>query len=222
MVTMRERYMRERKRIQNYISARYKKGFISEFELPAIPKRVTQGSINRLKKFTPKQLREYEKRWFSRETGEIFDSENHAELTKEYRKERKALREDRKKKPLIFGTTVKMEVEPSNVESKDMWRIFKSRFVDMLRNLSPAVQAEYTKIIEQLRAMTYDDSQIFEAFAEANGGEFFAAEDYYKLINNSNFLSEVLDILGAGISLEDFEESVYEDNYYDFEIAMGG
>lgn len=52
-----EPYMRERKRIQNYMSSRRSQGFEwFDFKLPAIPKKIKPESINRLKKMTPVYL----------------------------------------------------------------------------------------------------------------------------------------------------------------------
>lgn len=56
-------YRRERKRIQNFIRRAQKRGYIfadpktgNMFELPAIPKKITEASVRRLKKYTPDYL----------------------------------------------------------------------------------------------------------------------------------------------------------------------
>lgn len=52
-----EEYMRERKRIQNYMSRKRSQGFDwFDFKLPAIPKKIKPESISRLKKMTPTYL----------------------------------------------------------------------------------------------------------------------------------------------------------------------
>ncbi len=63
-------YMRERRRIQSYLR-RYKKlGVEFDYELPNIPKKITEGSIRRLKKTTPKELQR--KAYIATpETGEV-------------------------------------------------------------------------------------------------------------------------------------------------------
>lgn len=63
-------YMRERKRIQSYIR-RYKKIDIQfDYELPKIPKKITEGSVRRLKKTTAKELQR--KAYITTpETGEV-------------------------------------------------------------------------------------------------------------------------------------------------------
>ena len=53
---LRKEYMRERRRVQNLIS-RYRTTYGGvDISVPAIPKRITKGSINRLKSFTPKKV----------------------------------------------------------------------------------------------------------------------------------------------------------------------
>lgn len=55
---LRIEYFRQRKRIQG-TKRRYKKqGFEVDFELPKIPKNITQASINNLEKIKPKQIQE--------------------------------------------------------------------------------------------------------------------------------------------------------------------
>lgn len=57
-MTHKQKYMKERKRIQKAISLQKKSGYIiPENLLPDIPKRITKASINRLKKITPKMIR---------------------------------------------------------------------------------------------------------------------------------------------------------------------
>lgn len=57
-MTLKQEYMKERKRIQKAISQQKKSGYIiPENLLPDIPKRITKASINRLKKITPKMIR---------------------------------------------------------------------------------------------------------------------------------------------------------------------
>ena len=69
--TIREQYLKERRRIQRFIRSATKRGYIiPENILPDIPKRVTRASVSRLKKITPEKI--YSKsQYVSRETGEI-------------------------------------------------------------------------------------------------------------------------------------------------------
>lgn len=51
-------YRKQRRRIQNLIASYRRKGYDVQFELPAIPKRITQASVRRLAKITPKTVQE--------------------------------------------------------------------------------------------------------------------------------------------------------------------
>lgn len=55
---LRIEYFRQRKRIQGTIRRYKKQGFEVDFELPKIPKNITQASINNLEKIKPKQIQE--------------------------------------------------------------------------------------------------------------------------------------------------------------------
>lgn len=69
--TIREQYLKERRRIHRFIRSATKRGYlIPENILPDIPKRVTRASVSRLKKITPEKI--YSKsQYVSPETGEI-------------------------------------------------------------------------------------------------------------------------------------------------------
>lgn len=51
-------YRKQRRRIQNLIASYRRKGYDVQFELPAIPKRITQASVRRLAKITPEAVQE--------------------------------------------------------------------------------------------------------------------------------------------------------------------
>lgn len=55
---LRIEYFRQRKRIQATKRRYNKQGFEVDFELPKIPKNITQSSINKLEKIKPKQIQE--------------------------------------------------------------------------------------------------------------------------------------------------------------------
>lgn len=52
-----QEYRRQRKRVQSLIRRYEKQGLMVNLELPSIPKRITQGSVNRLVKLTPERVR---------------------------------------------------------------------------------------------------------------------------------------------------------------------
>lgn len=54
-----QEYRKQRKRIQSYVSSSKRRGYhLIKDVLPKIPKRITEGSVNTLKKITPKVIRE--------------------------------------------------------------------------------------------------------------------------------------------------------------------
>lgn len=53
---LKDAYMKERRRVQNRIYKARKKGFEVDVTVPKIPKRITQGSINRLNKMQPEYI----------------------------------------------------------------------------------------------------------------------------------------------------------------------
>ena len=69
--TLKQEYMKQRRRIQRFLSSAKKRGYSFDYSLPSIPKKITEGSIRKLKEVTPKKL--YEKATFTgtSETGEV-------------------------------------------------------------------------------------------------------------------------------------------------------
>lgn len=51
-------YRRQRRRVQNLIASYRRKGYDVQFELPAIPKKITQASVRRLAKIKPETVQE--------------------------------------------------------------------------------------------------------------------------------------------------------------------
>ena len=67
-----DEYRKERKRVRDFISRAKRKGEIIPADvLPPITKRITQGSINRLKKLTAKALHEKATTYINTVTGEV-------------------------------------------------------------------------------------------------------------------------------------------------------
>lgn len=51
-------YRKQRRRVQNLIASYRRKGYDVQFELPAIPKKITQASVRRLAKIKPETVQE--------------------------------------------------------------------------------------------------------------------------------------------------------------------
>lgn len=65
--TLKQQYMAQRRRIQRFLSSAKKRGYSFDYNLPSIPKKITEGSIRKLKEVTPKKL--YEKSTFTGTTA---------------------------------------------------------------------------------------------------------------------------------------------------------
>lgn len=81
-MSLKKEYMKQRKRIQSYLS-RYKKlGLEFDNVLPKIPKKITEGSIRRLQKITPQKIQE-KAIFVDKDTGEVIEGK----IAKKYAKE---------------------------------------------------------------------------------------------------------------------------------------
>ena len=84
-MSLKKEYMKQRKRIQSYLS-RYKKlGLEFDNVLPKIPKKITEGSIRRLQKITPQKIQE-KARFIDTETGEVIEGKGAKKYAKEFNK----------------------------------------------------------------------------------------------------------------------------------------
>lgn len=73
-MTLKQEYARERRRIQSFMRAAQKRGFVFETDLlPAIPKRVTRASIRRLSKIKPDYLYAHAV-YVAPDTGEAYEA----------------------------------------------------------------------------------------------------------------------------------------------------
>lgn len=92
LTAVQKEYRRLRKNLQAWVRAENRRGFIYDTEklIPKIPKKVTRGSINRLKKLTPEKRRSYATHYVDFNTGEIFTPK---EGRKRYRKDRELYRQ---------------------------------------------------------------------------------------------------------------------------------
>lgn len=114
-----DEYRKERKRVRDFISRAKRKGEIIPADvLPPIPKRITQGSINRLKKLTAKALHEKATTYINTVTGEVMPEGT--TVVKQRREIKKA--KDKEKKELekeLEALKKKMkELEKENEELK--------------------------------------------------------------------------------------------------------
>lgn len=84
---IRDEYKRVRKNALARLRYWERKGYIVDIEIPKIPKRITEGSINKIKNTLSRERIEKKSIWVSTETGEIIRGTERASI-------RKALKED--------------------------------------------------------------------------------------------------------------------------------
>lgn len=101
-----EAYKKERRRIQNYLSKKFKQGFYTTQKiLPAEPKKVTEASVNRLKKITAKDIVKKLRFVMSEETGETTSGSRGVEILRSEaaKKAAKTRKEKKKAEAEFFG-----------------------------------------------------------------------------------------------------------------------
>lgn len=82
-MSLKKEYMKQRKRIQSYLSRYRKIGLEFDNVLPKIPKKITEGSIRRLQKITPQKIQE-KAIFIDTETGEVIEVKGAKKYAKEF------------------------------------------------------------------------------------------------------------------------------------------
>lgn len=85
-MSLKKEYMKQRKRIQSYLSRYRKLGLEFDNILPKIPKKITEGSIRRLQKITPQKIQE-KAIFIDTETGEVIEGKGAKKYAKEFNKQ---------------------------------------------------------------------------------------------------------------------------------------
>lgn len=120
LTTLEKNYRQQRRRIQRFISTHEKRGYSFDNVLPSIPKKITQASVRRLEKITPKYL--YERGQYGGELsyGEIVSAKRGLILEKQehkrVREEIKLIRQ-REIKARQYHTNAKGFKVPTNISS---------------------------------------------------------------------------------------------------------
>lgn len=94
---IKKEYKKQRKRVLSYIRSLDKKDLLYAGKVPDIPKNITQGSINRLKKLTAKYIKDHSY-YINKDTGEQFDSKRDYLRSKEVTQVTAPKREDKSQK----------------------------------------------------------------------------------------------------------------------------
>ena len=123
-------YRKERRRLQSLVRSMEKRGYILPIGVvPKIPKRITEGSIRRLKALTPNVL--YEKSaWKDPVTGSIFTGKQ----GRYYERKRSSAKGARTRKSTSVGTGDWDQGEEEVVDRRD---VVLSRIEEKIRNWEP-------------------------------------------------------------------------------------
>ena len=102
-MSVRSEYYKQRRRIQSLVSSYRRKGFDVQYEIPAIPKRITQASVRRLKKVTPAVVRQ-------RTYGVDVETGEQISFFKASQQRREALADIRRRRRIEISTGIDIPV----------------------------------------------------------------------------------------------------------------
>lgn len=163
-----DEYRKQRKRIQNLINRAAKQGeYIPEDVLPAIPKNITQASVNRLKKLTPKKLHEKATRFINPVTHEEYYNINIVTFRRKVKaaKQQKAEEEaadrafrdrlERESKALDFKEQLVRELKKLQEEEEKIKKKIRDFETEEPEDTPVDIDTEiYDKIIEDMQDFT--------------------------------------------------------------------
>lgn len=220
-------YNKERRRIERQINRMSKRGYdVKENVLPARPKRVTQASVNRLKKITTPKL--YEKSsYIDRETGEILSGKQGQKLERQARARNAA--EARKQRKQSSPRQVKREPAQAPV--------YEVEYVEFDQQILTVFQMEMTQIYGRNERLFNYISRWFQLTRHRYGDEDFAdalerskaAGDWpgWEGVSDSEILvgklTAIIELIGGSVGgreeiVEALEEGEDWTNYEDEEL----
>lgn len=185
-------YRKQRSRVLATVRRYEKQGLYVNFVVPNIPKRITQASVRRLSKITPKQIQQ--KTFKLNEYGEIEAS------FYQFKKEQ------RKKKIISTPNTISMPSESDMVLSN--FRIYISEFNEVastiINDWLNRLLFKYTK--EEVAKMIQDAGE---------SGKLIGYKMTYETDKILTALSSMLDLMDLGVlEREQLIESLeYQENY---------
>lgn len=207
LTALEKEYRRIRKNLQSWVRAENRRGFIYDTEklIPKIPKKITRGSINRLKKLTPEKRRSYATAYVDFNTGEIFTPK---EGRKRYRQDRKLYQETGNRD--VFAT------------APDISSVILENFYDLI---SSYVYGRWDRRKTDRRDMvkswidrivnTYGIDAAAQMLEEGKRkGNWLSAKEAYDVIRLQSSLNEMLSYLKVP---EDEKRSFMENEFYDEE-----
>lgn len=187
-MTLKQEYMKERRRVQQFIKRSEKRGYTFDYEIPKIPKKITRSSINRLKKATPKQL--YEKATYTSATGEKVSGKKGLQIERKKRAQKaqatKAQKEQAKRDyaikefyedykeqaPVIQPTITSGEIAVQNLE-----RIIQDAYAIGNINSAQLIEKVLQDEIATKEAILIQDGYVGDAHQQARNIIGFAMEN---------------------------------------------
>lgn len=148
-----QQYMKERRRIQSFLRRAEKRGIITPPDfLPAIPKRVTEASVRRLKRITPKYIYEHAVDVVEAETGEILTPQKILKAERQARNARaKQRREERKARKAQQTILAQQAVPQQTVVIPNFADIIIDNFINLVtQNMKPRCEDILMKWLNDL------------------------------------------------------------------------
>lgn len=214
-------YMRERRRVQRLINRYKKAGMEVNISIPKIPKRITQGSINRLSKITAEKV---SRNTFvpHPESGEMI-SATHARklgfslkrLTENMRSTFENVVRSELTKNLINIISNYRDEKESSLPSYES--IVINNFLAEISSFPDVSRETILNWFNQLRSSVNDDSKIADMLEDAKQEGVMpsigSAYDMNQLLGNLNDMFNLLDISGGEKSriVEDLD---YMEEYF--------
>lgn len=222
---LRIEYFRQRKRIQATKRRYNKQGFEVDFELPKIPKNITQSSINKLEKIKPKQIQE-KSIYVDPLTGE--------ELS--YFHGKKVIKERKSEQTLAYVKTAQYEYETLKARDnlKDEYITakkeeylqtfdFSEHVIDAFRSmigLFPKMAEPYLTKWVNMAIDEFGKEVVADGLAKAiNDGNMLTRKTAYSETELVNYTERLFKFFNVGnFEREEFETAFEESkNYIDYD-----
>lgn len=190
---IKKQYSRQTRRIKEAIRRAEKAGFEVEYQvLPPTPKRVTEATIRRLERITPKSIKE-KSRFIDRETGEILSGQQGIALRRS-----QAAQKRRKPKPIEpIDIPTSQELSVSKPELPEFSTVVISNFKLHISYFNLAAQALCMKFLDSLLSTIGPDKTAEILEHGKNNGNWLEPKVAYNLDLLSDSLADMLNYTDA-------------------------
>lgn len=223
LTTLEKNYRQQRRRIQRFISTHEKRGYSFDNVLPSIPKKITQASVRRLEKITPKYL--YERGQYGGELsyGEIVSTKRGLILEKQ---EHKRVREEckliqkREIKARQYHTNAKGFKVPMNISSDKSlfdYSVIQGFRINLM-NYNEHANLILNTWLDKVLAMrgVHDTAIMLERGADA--GHLVNRKIVYDNTQMNNYMSAMLDYLPdvGPLTKSEIMEAMEEEDFNEY------